>query len=751
MKILKNMKNKIKIALSCLVVAFAITSCVDEKPLEFQITKPLSIADVEFLNSYDALKTYVNRSATPNLKLGANAAIADITDKGLMYRLLTTDFDQVTVDGMTHSTIVGDNGIFDFGNLSALLTIAGDAGISVFGPPLVANTGQNATYLNSLIADSLIINMIWVEGGGGDSGEQLIDGNFASGDISTSFHATWGASTGSLTADGTGPGGKGRALMVSNPDVQTDAWKSQMIIEWTTPMLEGETWTFKMDYKTDAACDFGNQAQKGAGNYMFNNIVPSVSSTPTWQTLESTFTVPANAANCTAIAFDLGLTATNYYFANVSLYKHPTVTETEMLIDGGFESGDISTSFHATWGSSTGSLTPDGQGSGGTGHALMISNPEVQTDAWKSQMIIEWTTPMSEGETWKFSMDYKSDAACDFGNQAQKGPGNYMFNNIVPSVSSTPTWQTLATTITVPANGTGCTAIAFDLGLTATNYYFDNFSLVRVGEGSGGSNVPDTTRIPKTPEEKTRIISGELGNWIKQIMVITGDSINGTNSIKDWTVVNQPMDDNNPTQLKTAPASPGTTDFYWQDYLGKDYARMAVQLARQNGGNDLKLFVNDNNLVNAAKCQGLIDMIKYWENDKVTKIDGIGTQLSLTYSLDATTQKSNEDAVVAMFNMLKGTGKLIKISALDMNLQNATGSVINTANVKRDEQLAMAKYYNFVVRKYFEIIPAAQRYGIDVNPVESTTNAGLWDSDYSRKFTYSGVADGLAGSELNHE
>ena len=745
MKILKNMKNKIKMALSCLVVVFVLASCADEKPLEFQITKPLSIADVEYLNAYDALKTYVDRSANPTFKLGANAAITDLTDKGLMYRLLSADFDQITVNGMTHSTIVGDNGAYDFGTLPTLLTVANDGGMSIFGPPLVANTGQNATYLNSLLADSTIIDMIWVEGGGGGGGEMIVNGDFSSDDISTSFHASWGSSTGSLTADGTGPGGKGRALMVNNPAVQANDWNSQMIIFWSTPMLEGETWTFKMDYKSDVACDYGNQAQAGAGNYMFNNILPSISSTPTWQTISTDIVVPANATNCAAIAFDLGLTATNYYFANVSLYKHPTVTKTEMLTDGGFESGDISASFKATWGSSTGSLTPDGQGSGGTGHALMVNNPAVQANDWNSQLIVVWDTPMLEGDTWEFSMDYKSDVACDFGNQAQAGAGNYMYNNIIPVTSSTSTWQTFSTTITVDSKTNNCAAIAFDLGLTATNYYFDNFSLVKVTEGSSGSFKPDTTFVPKTPNEKAQIVTGELGNWIGKMMEATGGAI------KDWTVVDQPMDDSNPTQLKTAPANAGTTDFYWQDYLGKDYVRTAIQLARQSGGNDLKLFVNDNNLINNAKCQGLIDMIKYWEEDNVTKIDGIGAQLSLAYSLDATIQKSNEDAVVEMFNMLKGTGKLIKISGLDMNLQTASGSAINTANVTRDQQLAMAKYYNFVIREYFEIIPAAQRYGVDLNPIESTTNAGLWDSDYSRKFTFSGVADGLAGQEVNHE
>jgi GH35 family endo-1,4-beta-xylanase len=254
------------------------------------------------------------------------------------------------------------------------------------------------------------------------------------------------------------------------------------------------------------------------------------------------------------------------------------------------------------------------------------------------------------------------------------------------------------------------------------------------------------TGTPKTDAERTEITTGELERWIKGIMEATGESI------RDWNVVNEPIDDNNPSQLKKAPASPGANDFYWQDYLGKDYTRTAVKFARQYGGNDLKLFVNDYGLVNNAKCQGLIDMIKYWEQDNVTKIDGIGTQMTLTCSEDEATQKSNEDQVVAMFNLLKETGKLIRISALDMRIATTTGALINTSMVTVEQQQAMSKYYNFVIRKYFEIIPVAQRYGIAIgNPIESATNAGLWDNNFSRKFTFSGVADGLAGQGVKHE
>jgi len=739
---MKNMKNRFKIALSCLVAAFAVASCVDNKSLYYEgFIKPYSVVDIEFLNNYDALKTYVDRSANPNFKLGASTSISDLTDKGVLFRLISTDFDQVTVSGMTQGAIVADNGAFNFGNIPALLTVASDAGLSVFGHTLVGSTNQSANYMKSLLADDK--TLVWNENGGGGgstSGEQLVNGDFSADDWSKSFIVQNGGTTGELTADGQGPNGKGRALKATNPSVHANAWESQMIVKWDTPMLEGEEWEFKMDYKSDATADIGNQAQAGPGNYVFGGILPTLSFNSTWQHLDTTIKVTASQ-NITAISFDLGLTATNYYFANVSLYKKPTLKETEMLTNGDFEqSDDWSKSFVVQNGGSTGELTADGQGAGGKGRALKVTNPSVHANTWESQMIVKWDTPMLEGETWTFKMDYKSDAPATFGNQAQAGPGNYVFGGILPDLSSTSTWQHLEATIDVKQSQ-NITAISFDLGLTATNYYFDNVSLIQISE-----DVPkgkwDTITTPKTPEQKYKIVNGELDRWIGGIMGVAAESV------KDWTVVSEPMDDKG--QLQTGEGKPDT-EFYWQDYLGRDYARIAVQLARQYGGNDLKLFVNDNNLVNTAKCQGLIDMIKYWEGDNATKIDGISAQLdNLIYSYDAKKQKTNEDAIVSLFTKLKDTGKLIRI-ALDMRAADELGLIVKSADVGREQQLAMSRYYNFVIRKYFEIIPAAQRYGITLNPMETTTNSGLWFGDFSRKFTFSGVADGLAGRDVTHE
>ena len=61
--------------------------------------------------------------------------------------------------------------------------------------------------------------------------------------------------------------------------------------------------------------------------------------------------------------------------------------------------------------------------------------------------------------------------------------------------------------------------------------------------------------------------------------------------VKTWEIINEPMDDTVPTELKRDPNPPtdpknwiADQNFYWQDYLGKDYARLQLNLSVTHGG-----------------------------------------------------------------------------------------------------------------------------------------------------------------------
>ena len=176
----------------------------------------------------------------------------------------------------------------------------------------------------------------------------------------------------------------------------------------------------------------------------------------------------------------------------------------------------------------------------------------------------------------------------------------------------------------------------------------------------------------------------------------------------------------------------------------------------------MKLFINDYNLESwwdgNKKAKSLVHWIETWESDGVTKIDGIGTQMHVSYILNEADQKAQEDAIVNMFQILAASGKLIKISELDMGICEKTFATgLKTEEVTFEQQQKMAEFYTFIIRKYFEIIPVEQQYGItqwcatdskdEKNVWRQGEPVGLWDLNYNRKPTYEGFLKGLSGEE----
>ena len=82
------------------------------------------------------------------------------------------------------------------------------------------------------------------------------------------------------------------------------------------------------------------------------------------------------------------------------------------------------------------------------------------------------------------------------------------------------------------------------------------------------------------------------------------------------------------------------------------------------------------------------------------------------------------------------------------------GNTLMASQLTPSQHRAMADYYAFIVRKYFEIIPPAQQYGIThwapVDPARGAWRGeepiGLWDRNYNRKYAYAGFANGLMGN-----
>ena len=425
---------------------------------------------------------------------------------------------------------------------------------------------------------------------------------------------------------------------------------------------------------------------------------------------------------------------------------------------------------------------------------IEVSSDDMVDAAWDTQFWIMTDATFAEGDKWELTMNVRATYSASIGTQTHKGAGEYLHWAGCGTVNFTPEWTEYKASGTMDGSMAGGHSFAFNLNdfAAANAYYFDDISfkingveMIKnsscdddnmkdnyIAKEKRGGIVPATfvdsytelvsgNSIPLTPEEKAEALTNELERWIKGMMEACGGYV------KAWDVVNEAVS-GGPWGQRYELQSANNTDgadkkFFWRDYLGDDFVRIPVKFARQYfeefGGNpaDLKLFVNDYNLESDwddnQKLKSLIEWIARWESDGETVIDGIGTQMHVTYYMNPETQKSKEDHVVKMLELLASTGKLIKISELDMGIADAEGNSIKTADVTFEQQKAMAEYYKFIVTKYFEIIPAAQQYGItqwcitdspDGSGWRAGEPVGLWDINYARKPAYGGFCDALS-------
>ncbi len=278
--------------------------------------------------------------------------------------------------------------------------------------------------------------------------------------------------------------------------------------------------------------------------------------------------------------------------------------------------------------------------------------------------------------------------------------------------------------------------------------------------------------IPLTHEEKVEALTAAMEKWIKGMMEACGGKV------KAWDVVNEAIggdgdDGEGNYNLQHAKEyKPGNNTswdvggdaFYWQDHMGDlEYVRTAVRLARKYGPEDIKLFINDYNLESTwddnKKLKSLINWIKKWEADGETVVDGIGTQMHISYFRNKADQDRQKKHITQMFELMAASGKLVRVSEFDMGVaEKQFGTAIKTANITAEDEKAMADYYQWIYEEYLRIIPADQQWGIcQWCPTDSPANSGwragepvgYWTLDYYRKPAYAGVAEGLGGVVYN--
>lgn len=707
--------------------AMLLASCADHFDQNFETVRPGKEAQYGYLEQYDALKEYIKDR--PNFHLGIGTAVDEYNKKELVYALTNSNFNEtVAGNAMKMSSCVADDGSMNFDKVSEYVKNATDAGLSVYGHTLAWHAQQPNKYLNGLIADK------------------------------------------ELPPAGDNPG-----LIITSGDPKANTWDYEIYYDLDEPLKAGKTYEISLNVRgtNPGTIDFwpgkkdGSATQYGAGSF-----------TVAESAVDNEFSFTPNA-DIDRMRFCFGKVGGTLYFDNFVLKEKGS--EHNIVVNSTFDEDDISHWTKVSW-------VPISYKIGNVAGAAAVDienevHKRTYTDGSFPFFAMGCKPPVVNGAIHFVPTGDWSQFFVMSGSENRLSEGNYVvYLDMTSSKAASGVELTMqngwggsaqAITVSVPVSAGRQT-----VKLPMPNIVGGDYDIILKPQTADATldvhsvkvcQVKKSNTKPLTDEEKKEVLTPVLQKWIYGMMEAT------EGKVKAWDVVNEAISgtdkdgdgfyDLQSATRGTVSADDAKNNFYWQDYLGDlEYVRTAVAAARKGfadaGGNpeELKLFINDYNLetANDQKLKSLIHWIGEWEKDGVTKIDGIGSQMHVTCSMDPAKQKENEEAYVNMLNLMVDSHKLVRISELDMGLADKDGNLVNTTDMTEEEHKAMRAYYEFIVKKYLEIVPENQQWGIcqwcaTDSPANSGWRAGLpvglWDLDYYRKHTYAGFAAGLGAPE----
>jgi GH35 family endo-1,4-beta-xylanase len=744
------MKHTKKTLGTMLLSVAVLTSCADMDPLGFNaFEKPANIEGMEYLADYDALKEYksANSSVSPDFKLGMALSANDYNANGMWTRLANANFDEVVAGNeMKMASIVNDQGKMDFGTVSAFVTNAETNGMNVYGHTLAWHAQQPVKWLNTILADKEIKVdpgvLVPVE-----------DAKFDFADY-TSYPFYNVALGDHHFSDG---------CLVIDPMAPTGAnWERQYFVADWFSLKEGTSYIVTARIKGSepgyADVVLGTWGASANGKIEF---------TDEWQEVTTTIKAAGDANADAHAMFQTGLyTGTIYIdWVTVSHGEAPAVEIAVPIIANGDAEGDDVTNVYSAEcqkKGNSGCNIAEGVGyNGSRGFVVDGSNNPSAAQNWDTQFFVYANEPLKVGDKIHFSFKYRADVAAGSECQTHHAPGAYIHWNAGNglAVNFTNEWQTYDKTFEItdgmlasdpPSQDMQSFAWNLAVSRDANKYYFDDIVMEKL--------IAANT-IPLTPEERKDTLTWAMEQWVAGMMDACGGKV------KAWDVVNEAISGGNPDAEGVYALQHSTeetvNDFFWQDAnnLGDlDYVRTVVKFARQYGPEDIKLFVNDYNLEsdwdNNQKLKSLIKWIERWEADGVTKIDGIGTQMHLSYYSDPNVQASKEKHITEMFKLLAASGKLVRVSELDIEFKDEQGVNVKVEDMTDAQLRKVSDFYKWIIQQYIANVPAAQQYGfciwtaVDADPSTSWTHNqlyGLWNKNFNRTHAYAGFADGLGG------
>lgn len=734
--------NVNKYIISALVCPFVLGSCADWDDWKYDVEKPQTIAQYEYLNDYAPLKEYLDRNAHPGFKVSAALGVDEFNQQGPLFRLAAHNFDEIVAgNAMKMASCVNDQGVMDFSKVSSFVSAAEDAGLTVYGHTLAWHAQQPSKYLNGLIKDKELP-----------------------------------------------PAEENPGLIITAGAPKKDTWEYEIYYDLDKPLQAGKTYEISLNVRgtNPGTIDFwpgkkdGSDTQYGVGSF-----------TVAEKAIDNSFSFTPNA-DIDRLRFCFGKIGGTLYFDNFVLKEKGS--DHNLVVNSTFDENDISHWTKVSWVDvnykignvagvgaveipvSVGHLTfDDGQNLGGWGMdnapeivngVCEVGNNAAKENPWNAQVCYEPGFAFENGTTYHLKMKIKGSVAGEFGAGFQN-PDGYKGCGDFPTINVTTDWKEVDVTTT--CNGDNAKRLLLNIGKYAGTLYIDDFEVYYTKSSNG---------IPLTPKEKSDILTLAMNKWISGMMQAT------KGKVKAWDLINEAVSGggnvNGFYALQTeATSEHNPQDFYWQDYFTPEmYGPIVEKAARDayaavEGTNpaDLKLFINDYNLESDwdsnQKVKSLVYWIGVWEKKGQelgwnTKIDGIGSQMHISYYENPQTLESKKKAIQNMLKIMAETGKLVRISEIDMGYVDKDGKDVTTAQLEKlpiDERVAkekaMAEHYKWIIEQYFKIVPVKQQYGIcqwclTDSPADSGWRpgqpVGLWNLNYQRKPAYGGFADGLASS-----
>lgn len=745
-----------RIILPLMACALTWSSCDDQimewKNSDGSITaSDIPLALKEKIANYDYIKSYVAQYA-PNMNVGLGLG-ADLYINDAAYRTIAdANFQMFTTgNAMKHSAVVKANGELNFTTIDAFLNLV-PADIQIYGHNFLWHTQQKQTYLKSLIAPEVV-----VEVGDDDVCENVIS-NYG---FETDYNgwSSWSNHTKEIVSPGYESNG---ALKLTVSSSSTASYSDQLFWICDNVLEAGETYAFQFWARTEtpgAKVQFLGQSS----DYRQQIYGSTFELTSAWVKYTGEYTITEDKDAIIRIGIQFGGMEAEIFIDDFKFGKKIEEKMINIIDDGKFEDGTLGSWFG--WGNgSTRTISEKGQGYN-SDYCMVMVNPS-DGDSWSAQTAHSFPETLTVGKTYMYSVMVKATVINpDFTLQVQDANGGNG-EGYVSAATAVDQW--------IPIEGEfvckneGIARLCINYGKVAGTYYIDNFKFGEKKETATAQTLRASTRAGgisyklKTPEEKKAALLGAMEAWIKGML-----QHQGMERVKEWDVINEPIADNNQWRgidgnfMSNGDDAPDTAPvedeenglnlnwandhFYWGYYIGKEYAVKAFEYARKYAAADVKLYVNDYNLeTNPSKLAALIDFVNYIEDNGQT-VDGIGTQMHVTAS------SITREQIDAMFKTMAATGKLVRVTELDVALGTSSPSA---------EQLAtQANVYQMIFESYKANVPESQQSGITIwtlsdNAAEheywlSGDAPNLFDANYERKHAYKGVCDGIAGKDIS--